>query len=77
MLLIATDIAARGVDIEALAYVVHYQMPDQIEYYTHRSGRTARAGKKGVSISFVTERELKTLKNIEKTLGLHIKRIYS
>lgn len=77
MLLIATDIAARGVDIEALAYVVHYQMPDQIEYYTHRSGRTARAGKKGLSISFVTERELKTLKNIEKTLGLHIKRIYS
>lgn len=77
MLLVATDIAARGVDIEALAYVVHYQMPDQIEYYTHRSGRTARAGKKGVSISFVTERELTMFKNIEKTLGLHVKRIYS
>ena len=52
-------------------------MPDQIEYYTHRSGRTARAGKKGVSISFITEKEQKAFKNIEQTLGLKMKRIYS
>lgn len=77
LILVATDIAARGVDIDALAYVVHYQMPDQIEYYTHRSGRTARAGKKGVSISFITEKEQKAFKNIEQTLGLKMKRIYS
>jgi len=45
-LLVATDIAARGIDIDSLAYVVHFQMAEKKEYYTHRSGRTARAGKK-------------------------------
>ena len=46
-MLVATDIAARGIDVANLTYVVHYQLPDQDEYYTHRSGRTARAGKEG------------------------------
>jgi ATP-dependent RNA helicase DeaD len=69
-ILVATDISARGIDIEGLAYVVHYQLPDQIEYYTHRSGRTARAGKRGISISFVTRDELKTITTIEKMLKI-------
>ena len=45
-ILVATDLAARGIDIEGLSFVIHYQLPDKDEYYTHRSGRTARAGKK-------------------------------
>ncbi len=69
-ILTATDISARGIDVENLAFVVHYQLPDQIEYYTHRSGRTARAGKRGISISFVTRDEIKFITKIEKTLGI-------
>lgn len=67
--LVATDLAARGIDIDSLSFVVHYQMPDHAEYYTHRSGRTARAGKKGVSLSIVDQKELKSLRFFEKTLG--------
>ncbi len=69
-ILVATDISARGIDIEGLSYVVHYQLPDQIEYYTHRSGRTARAGKRGISISFVTKEEMKNIKQIEQILKI-------
>lgn len=69
-LLVATDIAARGIDIEALSYVLHYQLPDKEEYYTHRSGRTARAGKRGISLSLVTSMELKQLRYFEKSLGI-------
>jgi ATP-dependent RNA helicase DeaD len=68
--LVATDIAARGIDVEALSYVLHYQLPDQEEYYTHRSGRTARAGKKGISLSLVTSYELKQIRYFEKSLGI-------
>lgn len=68
--LVATDISARGIDVEGLAYVAHYQLPDQMEYYTHRSGRTARAGKRGISISFVTKDDLKMISQIEKTLKI-------
>ncbi len=71
-ILIATDLAARGIDVSGLAYVVHYQLPDQVEYYTHRSGRTARAGKKGLSLSIVSKEEMKSLHFIEKTLGINI-----
>lgn len=71
-ILVATDLAARGIDIEALAYVVHYQMPDKDEYYTHRSGRTARAGKTGLSLSIVNTKELKQLRYFEKTQGFQI-----
>ena len=56
-ILVSTDIAARGIDVDGLAYVVHYQMPDKDEYFTHRSGRTARAGKEGVSLSIVNSKE--------------------
>lgn len=71
-MLVATDLAARGLDIEGLTYVAHYTLPDKEEYYTHRSGRTARGGKSGVSISFVTEREFKHLKNFEAALGIYL-----
>lgn len=74
-ILVATDIAARGIDIEALAYVAHYQLPDQMEYYTHRSGRTARAGKRGISIAFVTRDDLKMIKEIEKKLNIKFTKI--
>jgi len=74
-ILISTDVAARGIDVENLAYVVHFQLPDEAEYYTHRSGRTARAGKKGLSLVLATESELKHLKNIEKSLNIFIKEI--
>jgi len=69
-LLVATDIAARGIDVQDLTFVIHYQMPDQEEYYTHRSGRTARAGKEGLSLALVTSKELRTLRNYEKSLGI-------
>jgi ATP-dependent RNA helicase DeaD len=68
--LVATDISARGIDIEGLSYVVNYTLPDQIEYYTHRSGRTARAGMRGISICFISSSELKTIRLMEKELGI-------
>ncbi len=75
-ILIATDISARGIDVENLAYVVHFQLPDQVEYYTHRSGRTARAGKEGLSLSIVASQDLKRLKQIEQELNITIKRTH-
>lgn len=66
--LVATDVAARGIDVKDLAFVVHYQLPEQLEYYTHRSGRTARAGKKGLSLALVTATELGRLREIEANL---------
>ena len=74
-ILVATDLAARGIDVENLAYVVHFQLPDQPEYYTHRSGRTARAGKKGVSVILADKKELAKIKQIENTLGITVKEI--
>lgn len=74
-ILVATDIAARGIDVDNLSYVIHYQLPEQTEYYTHRSGRTARAGKKGLSLSFVTNTELARLKTIENELSISIQKV--
>lgn len=68
--LVATDVAARGIDIADLTFVAHYQLPESDEYYTHRSGRTARAGKEGVSMCFVNTSEIKTLRNYERILGI-------
>lgn len=68
--LIATDVAARGIDVEGLSFVIHHQLPDQIEYYTHRSGRTARAGKKGISIAFIEPQEKQALTHLAGVLGL-------
>jgi ATP-dependent RNA helicase DeaD len=75
-ILIATDIAARGIDIEHLSYVVHYNLPEQTDYYTHRSGRTARAGNTGLSLSFINHTELIELKSIAKDLGFSLKEIH-
>jgi ATP-dependent RNA helicase DeaD len=68
--LIATDVAARGIDVEGLAFVLHRQMPEKVQYYTHRSGRTARAGKKGVSICLIEAEERRKIKELEQELGL-------
>lgn len=69
-LLIATDVAARGIDVNDLTHVFHYTLPDDVSYYTHRSGRTARAGKEGISISFVNSRENYKIKRFEKELDI-------
>ena len=74
-ILVATDLAARGIDVKELAFVVHYQLPEKTEYYTHRSGRTGRAGNKGFSLSLVTPREVDGLKAIERELGIKVKEI--
>ena len=74
-ILVATDLAARGIDVKELAFVVHYQLPEKSEYYTHRSGRTGRAGNKGFSLSLVTPREVEGLKGIERELGIKVKEI--
>jgi ATP-dependent RNA helicase DeaD len=68
--LIATDVAARGIDVDGLAFVIHHQAPDQLEYYTHRSGRTARAGKKGISITLIEPRERAKIQRIGDDLGV-------
>jgi ATP-dependent RNA helicase DeaD len=67
-LLVATDVAARGIDVDDLSHVIHYMLPDELEFYTHRSGRTARAGKKGVSIALVTPREERKVKDLSRKL---------
>lgn len=74
-ILVATDMAARGIDVDNLQYVVHYQLPEQLEYYTHRSGRTGRAGKKGLSLSMITAAEMGRLRTIEKELKIQIQKI--
>ena len=68
-LLVATDVAARGLDVDDLTHVINFGLPDDIENYTHRSGRTGRAGKKGTSICIVHSREKFKIRNIEKVIG--------
>src|SRR5690606_14811545 len=68
-LLIATDVAARGIDVNDVTHVINYSLPDELENYTHRSGRTARAGKTGISISLVNLKELGKIRQIEKVIG--------
>ncbi|MFL9484484.1 DEAD/DEAH box helicase [Chitinophagaceae bacterium LWZ2-11] len=65
-LLIATDVAARGIDVKDITHVINYELPDDVEVYTHRSGRTGRAGNTGICISIVHARELYKLKSIER-----------
>jgi len=68
-LLIATDVAARGIDVQGITHVINYELPDDTEVYTHRSGRTGRAGKSGISISIVTPKEVYRLRQIEKLVN--------
>ena len=73
--IVATDIAARGIDIADLAYVVHYQLPDKDEYYTHRSGRTARAGKKGMSLVLANSYDIRKIRSYEKNLKISFSKL--
>jgi ATP-dependent RNA helicase DeaD len=68
-LLIATDVAARGIDVDGITHVINYELPDDIEVYTHRSGRTARAGKSGICISICHSRETYKVRQIEKLVN--------
>ena len=70
-ILVATDVAARGLDVDDLTHVINYNLPDDDEIYIHRSGRTGRAGKKGISMVIIHGREIRRLKGIEKTSGIH------
>ena len=74
--LIATDVAARGIDVEGLSFVIHHQLPEQTEYYTHRSGRTARAGKKGVSLVLIEPRERPKITKLETDLDLSFSEVH-
>lgn len=67
-MLVATDVAARGIDVDDITHVINYQLPDEIETYTHRSGRTGRAGKTGVSMVIISKSELRKIKQIEKII---------
>src|SRR6185436_6514552 len=71
-LLIATDVAARGIDVTGITHVINYELPDDVEVYTHRSGRTGRAGKSGISVSIVTPKEIYRLKQIERLLNARV-----
>ncbi len=71
-LLVATDIAARGLDVNNLTHVIHYELPDEIEAYNHRSGRTGRAGRRGTSCAIINMREKYKIRRIENILGRKI-----
>ena len=70
-ILIATDVAARGIDVDDITHIIHYDLPDDLEIYTHRSGRTARAGKSGYSVVFVSPAERYRLGQLERRLHIH------
>ncbi|WP_375239009.1 DEAD/DEAH box helicase [Aurantibacter sp.] len=67
-MLVATDVAARGIDVDDITHVINYQLPDEIETYTHRSGRTGRAGKSGISMVIVSKSEVRKIKSIERII---------
>jgi ATP-dependent RNA helicase DeaD len=64
-------VAARGIDVEGLSFVIQHQLPDAMQYYTHRSGRTARAGKKGISLTLIEPGERSRITQLEQALGLN------
>ncbi|MBU4293330.1 MAG: DEAD/DEAH box helicase, partial [Actinobacteria bacterium] len=68
-LLVATDVAARGIDVNDVSHVINYRLPDEIELYTHRSGRTARAGKSGVTVSIANTKDMGKIRQIEKQIN--------
>jgi ATP-dependent RNA helicase DeaD len=74
-LLIATDVAARGIDVTGITHVINFELPDDIEVYTHRSGRTGRAGNTGISMSLVSPRELGKIRQIEKIISTRFNRL--
>jgi ATP-dependent RNA helicase DeaD len=74
-LLVATDVAARGIDVSNITHVIHLNMPDEMEFYTHRSGRTARAGKKGISLAIISKKELGRIQQVERNIKRKFTRI--
>lgn len=74
-LLVATDVAARGIDVKDITHVINYELPDDTEVYTHRSGRTGRAGRSGLCVSIVTPKEMYRLKQIERMVGTRFHRM--
>jgi ATP-dependent RNA helicase DeaD len=72
-ILVSTDVSARGIDVNNLSFVLHHQLPEHLEYYTHRSGRTARAGKTGQSIALIISGEMKKVLDIQRALGIRFK----
>jgi ATP-dependent RNA helicase DeaD len=74
-LLVATDVAARGIDIDDLTHVIHYNLPDELEYYTHRSGRTARAGRSGISIALITPRDERKVRDLSRKLNVEFTQV--
>ncbi|WP_436516502.1 DEAD/DEAH box helicase [Ekhidna sp. To15] len=74
-LLVATDVAARGIDVNDLTYVIHHTLPDQLESYTHRSGRTGRAGNKGVSLALINPRESRKISELERKINVTFERV--
>ncbi len=75
-LLIATDVAARGIDVSNLTHVLHHTLPDQLESYTHRSGRTGRAGNKGVSLAFINPRERRRITELERKNKISFEEVF-
>lgn len=73
--LISTDVSARGIDVRGLEFIIHHQLPEKIEYYTHRSGRTARAGKSGSSIALILPTEMQQIYDLQKNLGITFKEL--
>jgi len=73
-ILVATDVASRGIDVDDITHVIHYQLPDDVEVYTHRSGRTGRAGKEGISVALVGGKDKFKLSQIERTINRKIDR---
>ncbi|NHN24883.1 DEAD/DEAH box helicase [Flavobacterium jejuense] len=69
-MLVATDVAARGIDVDDITHVINYQLPDEVETYTHRSGRTGRAGKSGTSLVIITKSELRKISQIERIIKM-------
>ncbi len=72
-LLVATDVAARGLDVDDISHIIHYNLPDDPETYTHRSGRTARAGRSGISMALASPREVFRLRAMERSNGMRFK----
>ena len=73
--MVSTDVSARGIDVRDLGFIIHHQLPEKMEYYTHRSGRTARAGKSGFSIALILPSELQQVYDIERKLNVKFEEI--
>ena len=73
-ILVASDIAARGLDVEGVTHVINYDIPRDVDWYVHRIGRTGRAGRDGIAVTLYTADEVKWLKNIESKLGIQMEK---